>query len=414
MTETQGPTKRAKRPDGEGGIYERKDGRISISIVATLPSGDRERITKYAKTRKEAQAIRRQLEQAVAKGVPVRTKRMPTVKEYGETWLTDTLRCRVEMDDLSAASWNFYRDLWVNHVVPTLGQHRLDALNPPLLRKWLIEVSERTSKTGKPLSRSTLRGVHATLRKALADAVMDGDLAANPMLLVKGPAVRSSPARFLTKDEAVRLREVAKGHALEPLVLVLLGCGLRIGEALALRWTDIDEKCQRLLVARSVGDLPGDMTMTSKARPRGVKATKTEASRAWVPVPDFTIRALRKQRKTVARQRLAALAWDDGDLVFPTSVGTPQDRNNVSKQWILLRAEAGLPDLRLHDLRHSTATFLLAAGAPMKLVQEVLRHSRMQTTADIYTHVLPEMKDEAARLLDDYLAPKRKRRKGSL
>jgi integrase len=195
---------------------------------------------------------------------------------------------------------------------------------------------------------------------------------------------------------------------MECLVLVLLGCGLRIGEALALRWSDIDEEAKRLRVAQAVGDLPGHMTLTRAERPRGLKSTKTVASQAWVPVPAFVLVALRGQRASVARQRLAAPAWDDQDLVFPTSVGTPKDRNNVSKEWLRLRAKAGLDDVRLHDLRHSTATFLLAAGAPMKLVQEVLRHSRMQTTADIYAHVLPEAKDEAGSLLDDYLAPPKK------
>lgn len=417
MSEKAAPRRR-KRADGEGGIYLRPDGRYQVHITAALPSGERKRIVRYARTKGEANALRRQLEGEAQAGVVVSAARPPTVKEYGEVWLTKTLRYRVDMGDLSAATWNFYKDMWVNHIVPTLGQHRLDALPPPLLRDWMIEVTQRTGRTGRPLAKSTVRGVHATLRKALSDAVDDQVIHSNAMLLVKGPSVPATASRFLTREEAIRLRQVIGGEPLECLVLVLLGCGLRIGEALALRWSDIDDDAKRLRVAQAVGDLPGDMTMTSTVRPRGIKTTKTVASQASVPIPAFVLAALRTQRAAVARERLAAPAWDDQDLVFPTSVGTPKDRNNVAKEWHRLRVKAGLGDVRIHDLRHSTATFLLAAGAPMKLVQEVLRHSRMQTTADIYAHVLPEVKDEAASLLDAYLAPPRKprtkRKKGAL
>ena len=221
---------------------------------------------------------------------------------------------------------------------------------------------------------------------------------------VDGPSVPRYKARYLTREEAVALRHHLVGKPLEPLLTLLLACGLRVGEALGLRWSDVDWDDALISVERTVGDLPGEMTMTSRQRPRGLKKTKTDASADTVPVPSFALEILRRHRLKITQHQLAAPVWHDLDLVFPSSIGTLQDRNNIVKHWLTLRETAGLDDLRLHDLRHSTATFLLAAGAPMKLVQEVLRHSRLATTADIYTHVLPEMKDEAARLLNAYLS----------
>lgn len=195
-----------------------------------------------------------------------------------------------------------------------------------------------------------------------------------------------------------------RGDEQEALWTLLLGSGLRIGEALALRWSDIDLDKARLTVARAVFDLPGPMTMERAGRRRGVRSAKTTDSHAAVPVPAFVVEALRTHRRALAQRRLAASVWADDDLVFPSSVGTLLDTANVTRQWRLLQARAGMTDLRVHDLRHATATFLLAADVPMKVLQEILRHSRLATTADLYTHVLPEVASEAAQQLDAYLA----------
>ncbi len=173
---------------------------------------------------------------------------------------------------------------------------------------------------------------------------------------------------------------------------------------MALRWRDVDLDNARLTVTGAVADIAGPMTMERANPKKGVRRAKTPDSHAPVPLPAFVVEALREQRLSVAERRLAAAAWYDQDRVFPPSVGTPLDPANVARQWRALRSEAGLDQVRLHDLRHSTATFLLAAGVPMKVVQEVLRHSRLATTADLYTHVLPEVSHDAAERLNTYLS----------
>ncbi len=392
-----------KRANGEGTAYQRQDGRWCAQIVVTTPEGRRKRKTVYGKTQREVLARKRDIESAQAAGRPVTTAQAPTIKAYGEVWLTQTLRSRVELGDLAPATWRQYRDIWVVHIAPDLGHHRLDALTPPLIRSWLGDKRVSPSSHGRPLSPRTVQLLHATLRKAYNDAVRDGLLAHNPVLSVAGPPVRRRRGRFLTRDEARLLMTVIRGDELEALWALLLGSGLRIGEALALHWADLYLDASRLTVRGAVGDLPGPMTMERSGRRRGLRAAKTASSHASVPLPAFVVDALRKQRLSVTEQRLAAHAWSHEDLVFPSAIGTVLDPANVARRWRALRVRAGLPDVRVHDLRHSTATFLLAAGVPMKAVQEILRHSRLGTTADLYTHVLPEVASDAAARLNSYL-----------
>lgn len=368
------------------------------------PDGRRRRKTLYAATQRDVLAKKRDVERAVRAGQPVSTSRPPLLREYGQDWLGATLRTRVEMKRLAPATWHFYRDLWVTHIEPDLGHIRLDALTPGVVRGWLRTKAASSSRLGRPLSPRSLQALHGVLRKALNDAVRDGILPTNPVLAVEGPAVPSRAARYLSRAEAAAIRKSVSGDPWEPLWLLLLGCGLRIGEALALRWCDVDLDGGALVVNRTVSDLQTDMDPDAPVRRRGIKESpKTPSSAARVPMPAFVAESLRSQRTSVAARRLAAVAWSDNDLVFPSAVGTFLDRSNVARHWNSACERAGVADVRLHDLRHSAATFLLAAGVDMKVVQHILRHSRLATTADLYTHVLPEVATDAAERLDAYL-----------
>ena len=173
----------------------------------------------------------------------------------------------------------------------------------------------------------------------------------------------------LTRDQARHLFTFIKIDENDALWTLLLGCGLRLGEALGLRWSDLDldRDKPRLSVAQALADIPIDMSTTKKiGRRKGISDTKTESSVAKVPVPLLVVEALRRQRLYVAQLRLAAVVWDqDLNLVFPSQLGTPLDPAKLGRAWRALRVNAELPKVRIHDLRHSAATFLLAAGVEM-------------------------------------------------
>jgi len=187
--------------------------------------------------------------------------------------------------------------------------------------------------------------------------------------------------------------------------LTLLAVGLRRGECLALRWSDLDLDAGRLTVRRSLQRLRGERDEdTGNRRGRLVEVDpKTEASSATVALPASVVAELREHRQRQRVQRLAAPVWADPALVFTTGVGTALEPRNVNRAFETLRERAGIRHVRLHDLRHAAATFALAAGVDMKSVQTMLRHSRMATTADLYAHVPEEVQVAGAQLMDDLL-----------
>jgi integrase len=174
------------------------------------------------------------------------------------------------------------------------------------------------------------------------------------------------------------------------------GLGLafgRGGELLGLRWDDIDPESRQLHVRRALQRVDGSL--------RFVKP-KTETSLRTVVLPKLAVRYLREHSKRQNGERLTlGETWQDHGLVFASSVGTPIEPRNVNRRWDQLRGRAGLDSLRLHDLRHGCATFLLAAGIPARAIMEVLGHSEIGVTMNTYAHVLPQLREDAADAIDE-------------
>jgi integrase len=246
---------------------------------------------------------------------------------------------------------------------------------------------------------------HAVLRKALADAMRDELVGRNVAALVEPPIVRRAPVQPLTLDEARKVLEAAATDRLRVLWLVMLSVGLRRGEALALRWGDLDLDAGTVTIARSLQRLRGEKNETTGRR-RGELvelAPKTEGSAATIALPASLVTALRAHVEVQHLERMVAPAWVDPGLVFTTSVGTALEPRNVSRSWSTLCDRAKVRRVRLHDLRHSAATFMLAAGVDLKMIQTTLRHSRLATTADVYAHVLDDVQHQAASKMDGVL-----------
>ena len=188
--------------------------------------------------------------------------------------------------------------------------------------------------------------------------------------------------------------ETAKGGRLEALLTLAVATGMRRGEILALRWSDIDFGEGSLQVRHTV----------NRAGKYGIleHAPKTEKSKRRIMLPRFVLDVLKKQRDHQDQLRLqAGSTWQDLNLVFSTDAGNFVEGTDLNRRFKRLLKEAGLPDMRFHDLRHSAATILLGKGVHPKLVQELLGHSQMSITMDRYSHVLPSMQRDMMKGLDD-------------
>jgi len=321
--------------------------------------------------------------------------RAPTTITLGEylakKWLP------AQRSQLRPSTFDSYRRTLELHVVPTLGAVPLAKLRPEDLDglyAHLLESGRRNqSGTGAGLSVSSVRYVHRILRKVLGDAFRKGAIERNPATFAdppkKGPgAGPDRQARVWTGHQLQTFLTLADSERLGPAYLLAAHTGMRRGEVLGLRWGDVDLHAKRLHVRQAV---------TAVAYTVRISDVKTRASRRTVDVDEPVVQVLQAWRRRLAEERLLlGPAYDDHDLAFPRPDGAPTHPERFTRTFDRLVAEAGLPRIRLHDLRHTHATLLLKAGVPVKVVSERLGHASAAFTLNVYQSVLPGMQAEAA------------------
>jgi integrase len=395
----------ARNTSGDGSLYKTADGRWRAAV--SLPGGGRRYLS--GRTKSEVAAKRREVLRAIESGQTIGTRRPQTLAQYLDEWLGKTLPNRVAAGRLSQDTLDSYATLTRLHVLPHLGGTRLDRLTPALLRDWITLLLAKPRRLapgqraedadpGAPrLSPRTVTLVHAVLRAALNDALRDEvpGLRRNVAELVEPPARTPSRAQPLDLQTLPAVLGAIEAHRWRALWLTYLGLGLRKGEALGLLWSDVDLETGLVTVQRSL-------------RRRGGRLVdgpvKTQASSATVPIPRPLVAVLAQHRAVQQRKREQAYTWSDPDRVFTTSHGTPLDPRNVNYEWTKVCAAAGIDPIRPHDLRHSMATLALRQGVDIKTIQSMLRHSRLATTADLYTHVLAEVQRCGADRIGDLLS----------
>jgi integrase len=378
---------KGRRGNGEGTVFWSATRRRWVAQVTVIdPTGRRRRLTRTAQTQAEALRLLKQLRLQVDDGQPTRG-RPPTLERFLALWLPG------RQPALRPRTWQGYESIIRTRLLPEVGRVRLDQLTPAILQAAYARL------LGRGLSPKSVLNAHRLLHRALADAVRWGLLARNPCDLVDPPRVPRPVVRALDADGVARLLAACAGDDLGPLITVAVLTGLRLGELLGLQWDDVDLERGELRVLRAV----------QRVRGRGlvVVPPKTAASRRLVPLPPQAVAALRTQRRQQAAARLAAgPAWAEGAWVFTSALGRPLDPSEVTRRFQRLLQAAGLPRLRFHDLRHTTATVLLGAGVHPKVVASLLGHSTIQVTLDTYSHVTPSLAQQAAEVLGTLVANK--------
>jgi integrase len=275
------------------------------------------------------------------------------------------------------------RELLDLHILPELGYLQLQKLT-------IQHVQAFYSTLQKKLSASRVRFIHSTLHKALDDAVRTGLVAKNVCDSVTLPRRIRREMQVLTPEQARKVVEAAKGSRMEALLLLALTTGMRRGELLGLKWEDItlDEHNGSLQVRRSMTRVAGHGVVTSEPQ--------TASSRRKIALSPFVVGVLKKHHVHQLEMRLQAGAkWMENNLVFCNVYGNFLHPARLYLLFQRVLMEAGVPRIRFHDLRHSAATILLSMGVNVKVVQEMLGHSRISMTLDTYSHVLPGMQEEA-------------------
>lgn len=376
-----------KRGSGEGSIYQRSDTRWCATISLPRVGGQRRtRKSFYGLTRKE---VADQLTKALRErdqGLPVTNDRQ-TLEQFLTYWLEHHVRPSVR-----PRTFESYSLLSRVHLIPDLGRIPLQQLTPQHVQAFLA------SKLKSGRAPQTVRHMRTVLRRALNAAMKWNLIGRNSAALVDPPRLERRRTTTLSAEQARRVLEAADGERLAALYTLALSLGMREGEVLGLRWSDIRE------LEGGSPTLTISQTLQRIGREFQFAEPKTDRSRRTLALPKSVVKALLAHRRRQAAERLAlGPAWNDLDLVFTTPDGLPIERKSLHRNFKHLLAKAGMPDCRFHDLRHSAASLLIAEGVPLRTIMELLGHSSISVTADIYSHIAPAMMRDAADKMDSIL-----------
>ena len=369
------------------GITKRKDGRYMARYTVQTPDGPR-RKTIYGKKYKEVEKKLNEARANADKGLVFDADNLKA-GEWMDSWLSDCLKPLVAAGKMAHSTYVRTEGIVNNHLKPALGHRKLKNLTR-------VEVRRLYNEKSKTLSAHSVDYIHATLQMSLSQAVRD-DLI--PRNVAVGERPRNSRNRnevkALSPTHVKTLLKAARDTRSEALYVVAVHTGLRQGELLGLKWTDVDLDAGKLSVRRS-------LKVTEDGLNFG--PPKNKASRRSVPLNKSAIAALRAHRLRQNEERLSAPRWHDHDLVFPNRVGRPTDHNNLYyREYKPLLERAGLAGegFTFHTLRHTFATALCMKSQHPKVVQSLLGHSSITQTMDTYSHLMDGIGGDAVDGLDE-------------
>ena len=396
------------RPTMQGHIHKRvhslADGRtttnwyVVIELARDQSGRRRQKWHSGFRTRREAEVARAKLVNEVNTGVYADPSKV-TLKEWATgSWLP-TMKTRVK-----PTTWAGYDRMLRLHVFPVLGDKALHKISPTLLNALyasLIEVGYKKETRGGGLHPKTVRHIHSTVREALGDAVDAGLLGSNPADRAKPPrpeAITPTEVKFWSAEQLGRFLDHIKDDRLQAAWHLLAMTGMRRGEVLGLRWQDVDLDARRVSVRHTITVVGYEITESTP---------KTHQSRT-IDLDSATVEQLRSHRRRQSRERQDwGQGYQDSDLVFRREDGSPVHPQLFSQQFEREVRRSRLPQIRLHDVRHTHATIALRAGVPVKVISERLGHEDPAFTMKQYAHVIPGMQAEAAELIAALVTPSR-------
>jgi integrase len=362
---------------GQGSVsYDETDqlwvGRVELD---PLPDGKRRRKVIKGKSKTAVLKKMREAQTARDRGEPS-VNETTTVRAWLEHW-SDEIVPTLDITEKTAADYRFQVR---KHLIPRLGRVHLAKLNAEHVERQLMG-----SMREEGLSPRSIALARNVLGMALATAERRGKVRRNVVPMTKAP--KKAPPRLdpLSTEDAQSVLKAAQGDRLEALAVIILFLGLRRGEALRLRWDDVDLDAKTLSVVKA----------------------KTQAGVRTIPMPDAVVKALRSHQRRQKIERMAADAWGDPGLVFASTVGTVIDGDNAYKWWQALCLKAGIGRRRFHATRHTAATLMLNNGVPLEVIRNVLGHASIAITADLYAKVEPETLRTAAKTMDQVLGGRR-------
>ncbi|MPY99446.1 MAG: tyrosine-type recombinase/integrase [Actinophytocola sp.] len=421
---------RSREPNGASSIYFSEydgmwHGRVTVGVK---PDGKPDRPHRKSKNKSKVIEAVRKLERARDDGRKIRTGRPWKLEKWLRHWFENIAEPSVKY---KTANW--YRTAVYQYLIPRLGAHRIDRLEPEHVEDMLADLRAEGCKP------STLRQVHNTLKTSLNVAVKRERLAKNPVTLVKAPPLVEEEIDPFTVEEARRILHAAKDVRHGSRFAIALALGLRQGEALGLKWQDLNEDAGTLAVRRSLQrqswrhgcddptacvkgrhkvkpcpdgckihkrkcpppcsvDCVGHARHCPKRRDGGlvVVETKSRSGRRTINLPEPVLAGLQAHRKRQRAEQMRAGEWWEGeDWLFAQETGKPIDPRRDYDDWQALLKRAGVRPARLHDARHTAATMLLVLGTPTRVVMDVMGWSQA-SMAKRYQHVPDELRQRIA------------------
>lgn len=382
------------RSDGEGSLYQRHDETCPPAVDGRRPEHKCKGkwVGVYVSGWRDGKPVRKKVSASSRASAASKLERLKESVRSGdlptgnaltvEAWLTYWLE-NIVSEKNRPNTVRTYRTYITRYLIPLLGHHRLDRLTIEHVESaWRRLMTEGMpgKADAKPLSSTSAHQAHVILARAVKIAQRRGLVKQNIVSLAEAPSVRTQEIEILEEAQAKRVIAAAATKRNAARYTVAFSLCLRQGEALALRWRDVDLDAGVIHVRHSLSRVTGAGLQLGP--------TKSEKGKRTIALPKPLLAELKAHRKAQTAERLAAGSrWVDGDYVFATQTGTPIDPKDDWRYWRDLLSEAGVPHVRLHAARHTGATMLLALGVPQRVVMEILGHSKSSMTENYQKRV---------------------------
>jgi integrase len=385
MPASRKPAKGRRRHNGEGTISgPRKDGRYVGAFYAPTSAGTYKRVYVYGKTWDQARDRLIEEQSKVQRGIPVANEPWK-LGAHLDHWLENVVK-----PTRRPATYVLYESIVRLYLKPGLGHHRLRRLSVTNLQQFL----NRKLAEGQ-----SVRNVHLMrqiLSAALSRAGREELVSRNVARLVELPGWEPGEVQPWSADEALSFLRVAKSDPLYPAFALLLLYGMRRGEVLGLRWQDVDLDARNFRIRQQIGRVSGELR---------TGPVKTRAGNRDLPIPSQARSALlTRQQQQAADREAFGRAWQDTGLVFTTRSGRPVEPRNLVRSFRRICDHNKLRTIKVHHLRHTTASLLKKLHVPPRDAQMILGHAHISTTMQIYTHVDDEARNDALTGLDKLLS----------